>query len=183
MDKGKKITKNDNVTRQITETEHMKKITSIPSVSRALDRQLEQMASIPSGFRTLDRQLEQIASISSGFREINRHLEQIASATSTLDRLSKEALSTPVRGMAEANKLILTMNREDMLVNSMVPSLHENLQPMPEIIKSWGTTFDRSAMLSASLAAQLKLSELQRFPLGSAINATASLQDFFAPKS
>ena len=156
----------------------MKKVTSIPSVSRALDRHLEQMASIPSVSRALDRHLEQMASIPSGSREINRHLEQIASATSTLDRLSKlETLSAPVRAMAEASKLILAMNREDMLVNSMAPSLRESLKQRQEIIKSLDTTFDRSAMLSASLAAQLKLSELQRFPLGSAINAAASLQD------
>ena len=156
----------------------MKKVTSIPSVSRVLDRHLEQMASIPSVSRVLDRHLEQMASIPSGSREINRHLEQIAFGTSTLDRLSKlETLSAPVRAMAEANKLILTMNREDMLVNSVGRSFRESLQQPPEIIKGLSTTLDTSALLSASLAAQSKLFELQRFPLGAAINAAASLQD------
>ena len=199
MEKGKKITKSDNVTRQITEIKplaeylnqmasipsfsrgpdrHLEQRASIPSFSRGPDRHLEQMGSIPSFSRGPDRHLEQRASIPSFSRGPDRHLEQIESATATLDRLSKlDTLSSPVRAMAEANISVFAMAREDMLVNSMVPSLPEGLQRTQEIIKNLGTTFDTAAMLSTSLAAQSKFSELQKFPLGSAINAAASHQD------
>ena len=157
MEKGKKITKSDNVTRQITEikslAEYMEKVTSIPSVTRGLDRHLERMASIPSVTRGLDR-----------------YLEQMASATATLDRLSKlETPSSLIRTMAEANKSILAITAPNRFVDSMVHSLGA--------MESLRSTLNMPAILSTSLAAQLKLSELQRFPLGSAINAAASLQD------
>ena len=216
MDNRKKITKNDNVTRQITEikplAEYLKQITSIPSVSRGFDRHLEQMASIPSVSKVLDGHLERMASIPSvsrGFdrhleqmasipsvskvldghlermasipsvpRGLDRHLEQIASATVTLDRLSKlEAPASLIRTMAEANKSILAMNREGMFLNSMTPSLLQDHQRRQEAMKNLSAPLDTSAMLPASLAAQSKLFELQRFPLGSAISAAASLQD------
>ena len=182
MDKRKELTESNDVIRQITETErlaeHMKRITAIPSVSRELDRHLERMASIPSVSKELNRHLEWMASIPSVSKELDRHLEQIASATATLDRLSKlEAFSSPVRAMTEANRSLLLMVEENRLTNLMPRTLRESLQQPQEIIKGWGTTFDTSAMLSASLAAQSKLFELQRFPLGAEINATTVLQD------
>ena len=182
MDKRKKITKSDNVIRQITEikplAEYLKQITSIPSVSRGLDRHLERMAYIPSVSKALDRHLEWMAAIPSVSRGLDRHLEQIASATATFDRLSKlEAPSSLIRTMAEANKSIPTMATENRLINPMTRVLGENQLQTQEIMKSLRSTFDMPAILSTSLAAQLKLSELQRFPLGAAIDATASLQD------
>ena len=61
MDNRKKITKSDNVTRQITETkrsaEYMEKVISIPSVFKGLDKHLEWMASIPSVSKGLDKHL------------------------------------------------------------------------------------------------------------------------------
>ena len=183
MEKGKKITKGDNVTRQVTEIEplagYLKQITSIPSVSRGLDRHLEQMASIPSVSIGLSRDLKQMASIPSVSIGLGRDLEQIASATATLDGLSKlEAPSSLIRTMTEANKSILAMRKDIFLDSiSMTRPLLQNRQGIQEIMKSLIAPLDTSAMLSASLAAQSKLFELQRFPLGAEIKAAAVLQD------
>ena len=165
MDKRKKITKSDNVTRQITEikrlAEYMETVTSIPSVSKELDKHPEWMASIPSVSKVFDE-----------------YKNQPARVKSALDVLSKSTLSPPIRAMTEANISILAM-REDTFLDSisMTRSLLQNRQGIQEIMKSLSAPLDTSAMLSASLIAESKLFELQRFPLGAAINAAASLQD------
>ncbi len=183
MDNRKKITKSDNVTRQITEikrsAEYMEKVMSIPSVFKGLDKHLERMASIPSVSKGLDRHLERMASIPSVSKGFDKYMRQIASAALTLDILPKlNILSPPVRAMTEANISILAM-REDIFLDSMsmTRSLLQNRQGIQEIMKSLSAPLDTSAMLSASLIAQSKLFELQRFPLGAAINAAASLQE------
>lgn len=176
MNKEKELTESDKVIRQITEikplTEYNNLMTSIGSGLKAVAEYKDQAASIISAFNT------------SALKAAAEYENQMASIRSAFEIMSKSYTlfssirdSSSIRAITEANKLILAMNREDMLVNSMARSLREGLQQTQEIIKSLDTTFDRSAMLSASLAAQFKLSELQKFPLGSAINAAASLQD------
>ena len=109
---------------------------------------------------------------------LDEYKNQPARVKSALDVLSKSTLSPPVRAMTEANISILAM-REDIFLDSMsmTRSLLQNRQGIQEIMKSLSAPLDTSAMLPASLAAQSKLFELQRFPLGAAINAAASLQD------
>ena len=163
MDKRKEFTGNDNVTRQITEikrlAEHMKRMTAIPSVSKEFAEHMKRMTAIPP--------------VSKEFAE-----HMIAFSMPTLDILPKlNTLSSQVCAMAEANISILAMTKADMLLSSMTPPLHQDQQRMQEIMKSLSPPLDTSAMLSTSLAAQSKLFELQRFPLGAAINAAASLQE------
>ena len=158
---------------------HLERMASIPSVSKGLDKHLERMASIPSVSKGLDKHLERMASIPSVSKGFDKYMRQIASAALTLDILPKlNILSPPVRAMTEANISILAM-REDIFLDSMsmTRSLLQNRQGIQEIMKSLSVPLDTSAMLPASLAAQSKLFELQRFPLGAAINAAASLQD------
>ena len=93
-------------------------------------------------------------------------------ASDTLALKALIGLDTPsslIRPMAEANKSILAMTAANSLVDSMIHSGRE--------MESLRSTFEIPAILSASLAAQSKLFELQRFPLGAEINATAVLQD------
>ena len=148
MDKRKKLTEISNVARQIINIQ----------ASSELKNLLEPI--IPT------------------FNVANDYENLLTSATSILkEQLKLDSFSSPIRAMTEANKSILAMNREDMLVNSMARSLPESLQQTQEIIKSLGTTFDTSSMLSASFAAQSKLFELQPYLLGAAIDAAAPLQE------
>ena len=164
MDKRKKTTEINNAARQITE--YLNQIASIRSVFDT------------SAFKVLDSYKNQIASIesvfdSSAFKAVDEYKNWIKSMSSTLEILSKpNTFSASVRYVIEANKSILAMANADLS-----RSLLENQQQTQEIMKNLRTTFDLSAMLSASLAAQSKLSELQRFPLGEAIDAAAPLQD------
>ena len=163
MNKRKELTGINSGTRQITEikrlAEDMKRMTTIPSASKEFDEHMKRMPAIPSASKMLDE-----------------YKNLPACVKSALEALSKSALSLTGRSMTEANKSILAMT-ENMSVDSMKRSLHQNNQRIQEVMKNLSTPLDTSAMLSASLAAQFKLSELQKFPLGSAINAAASLQD------
>ena len=164
MDKRKKTTEINNAARQITE--YLNQIASIRSVFDT------------SALKVLDSYKNQIASIesvfdSSAFKAMDEYKNRITSISTSLAILSKsDTFSSSVRNVIEANKSILAMTNSDM--SRFLP---KNQQQTQEIIKSLRTTFDTPGMLSASLAAQTKLAELKRLPLGSAINAAASLQE------
>lgn len=166
MDKGKKTTEINNAALQITE--YLNQIASIRSVFdtaaiKAVDSYKNQIVSIESVFD------------SSAFKAMDEFKNRITSISTSLAILSKsDTLSSSVRNVIEANKSILAMTDSDVS-----RFLQKNQQQTQEIIKSLRTTFDTSGMLSASLAAQTKLAELKRLPLGSAINAAASLQESF----
>ena len=170
MDKRKELTEINNVIRQITEikpfAEYKNPMASIRSDLKAFTEYKNPIASITSLFNT---------SVSKVFDE---YKNQPARVKSALDVLSKSTLSPPIRAMTEANISILAM-REDIFLDSisMTRSLLQDRQGIQEIMKSLSAPLDTSAMLSASLIAESKLFELQRFPLGAAINAAASLQD------
>ena len=169
MDKRKELTEINNVMRQFTEINPFAKYDDL-------------MAPIGSDLKTVAEYKNPMASITSFFntsasKMLDEYKNQPARVKSALDVLSKSTLAPPAHPMTEANKSILAMNREDMFLNSMTPSLHQNNQRIQEIMKNLSAPPDTFAMLPASLAAQSKLFELQRFPLGAAINAAASLQD------
>ena len=170
MDKRKELTEINNVIRQITEikpfAEYKNPMASIRSDLKAFTEYKNPIASITSLFNT---------SVSKVFDE---YKNQPARVKSALDVLSKSTLSPPIRAMTEANISILAM-REDIFLDSisMTRSLLQDRQGIQEIMKNLSAPLDTSAMLSASLIAESKLFELQRFPLGAAINAAASLQD------
>ena len=165
MDKRKELTEINNVARQISE---IKPFTECKHL----------MASIRSDLKAAAEYTHQMASIKLDLKVFDQYKNQIASITPALEALSKlDSPSSLIRAMTEANKSILTMAAENRLVNPMTRVLGENQLQTQEIMKSLRSTFDMPAILSTSLAAQLKLSELQRFPLGAAINAAASLQE------
>ena len=164
MDKRKELAKIDNVIRQITEIKPFAEYNNL-------------MASIESGLKAVTEYKNPIVSVR-GLKAIAEYKNPIASITPTLEALSKlDNLPSTIRAMTEANKSILATTEANMFADSMTHSLHESRQQTQEIMKSLSATFDMPAILSTSLAAQLKLSELQRFPLGAAINAAATLQD------
>ena len=157
MDKRKELTEINNVMRQFTEINPFAKYDDL-------------MAFIPSTSKEANECIKQIASITSTFKVTNDFKGLFASDTLALKELI--GLDTPsslIRTMAEANRSILAMTAANMFVDSMAHSLRE--------MESLRNTFDVPAMLSASLAAQSKLFELQRFPLGTAIHAAAPLQE------
>ena len=157
MDKRKELTEINNVMRQFTEINPFAKYDDL-------------MAFIPSTSKEANECIKQIASITSTFKVTNDFKGLFASDTLALKELI--GLDTPsslIRTMAEANKSILAMTAANSLVDSMIHSGRE--------MESLRSTFEIPAILSASLAAQSKLFELQRFPLGAEINATAVLQD------
>ena len=169
MDKRKELTEINSVMGQFTEINPFAKyddlITSIGSGLKAVAEYKNPMASITSLFNT------------SVFKMLDQYKNQPARVKSALDVLSKSTLAPPAHSMPEANKSILAMNREGMFLNSMTPSLLQDHQRIQEAMKNLSAPLDTSAMLPASLAAQSKLFELQRFPLGTAINAAVPLQE------
>ena len=169
MDERKKLTEISNAARQITEikpfAEYNNLMASIRSDLKAVAEYKNQTASIISAFNT------------SALKAIAEHKNWMASIRSTLEILSKPYTLSSIRDVIEANKSILAITEANMFVNSMARSLGERQQQTQEIMRSLNATLDMPAMLSASLVAQSKLFELQRFPLGAAINAAASLQE------
>lgn len=153
MDKRKELAEINNVIRQITEI-------------KPFAEYKNPMASITSLFNT------------SVFKVFDEYKNQPVRVKSALDVLSKSILSPQICAMTEANISIPAM-REDIFLDSisMTRSLLQNRQGIQKIMKSLSAPLDTSAMLSASLIVESKLFELQRFPLGAAINAAASLQD------
>ena len=108
--------------------------------------------------------------ITSTFKVTDDFKSLFASDTLALKALiGLDTPSSSIRTMAEANRSILAMTAANRLADSMAHSMHE--------MESLRSTFDMPAALSASLVAQSKLFELQKFPLGAEINAAADLQD------
>ena len=185
MDKRKELTEINNVMQQFTEINPFAKYDDLMApIGSDLKTVAEYKNPIVSvrGLKAVTEYKNPMASITSFFntsasKMLDEYKNQPARVKSALDVLSKSTLAPPAHSMTEANKSILAMNREDMFLNSMTPSLHQNNQRIQEIMKNLSAPPDTFAMLPASLAAQSKLFELQRFPLGAAINAAASLQD------
>lgn len=185
MDKRKEFTGNDNVMRQFTEINPFAKyddlMASIGSGLKAVAEYKNPIVSV-RGLKAVTEYKNPMASITSlfntsAFKMLDQYKNQPARVKSALDVLSKSTLAPPAHPMPEANKSILAMNREGMFLNSMTPSLLQDHQRIQEAMKNLSAPLDTSAMLPASLAAQSKLFELQRFPLGAEINAAAVLQD------
>ena len=111
----------------------------------------------------------------------------IASITSSLSALSKlDTLSSSIRAMTAANTSIKSIFESTRSIDSVMRSALENQQRWQETMKNLDRNSqlaeltlrrDTSAMLSASLAAQSKLLELQPYRLGATIHAAASLQE------
>jgi hypothetical protein len=111
----------------------------------------------------------------------------IASITSYLSELSKlDTLSSSIRAMTGANMSIKSIFESTRSLDSVMRSALEHQRRWQEVTKSLDLSGqlaeitlrrDTSAMLSASLAAQSKLLELQPYRLGAAIHATPSLQE------
>lgn len=111
----------------------------------------------------------------------------IASITSSLSELSKlGTLSSPIRALTEANASIKSIFESTRFIDSAMRSALEHQRQWQEMTKNLvfssqlaELTLRRhtSAMLSASLAAQSKLMDLQPYRLGAAIHAAESLQE------
>lgn len=110
----------------------------------------------------------------------------IASIASSFNKLAAmSTISSSVRAMTEANASIKSIFESTRSMDSAIRAIPERERHWQEMAKNLSLsgqltdlTLSRhtSAMLSASLAAQSKIMEVNSFPLGAAIQASESLQ-------
>jgi hypothetical protein len=151
-----------------------------------------QMAESHHAYDSVIRSITSSAAIGQALAPFSERIvlakSEIESITASLGLLSRmDTLSPSIRAMAEANASIKSIFESSSFIDAMRRSALESqgrwreevLKDLGHSIGMAGITFKRDmyAMLSASLAAQSMLSELEPYRLGAAIHTAASLHE------